>query len=559
MRLPERGGLCVVAFGMDGAEESVGPEIILGDGVTRATPRSAVTFLPSETRSLRLRLFGPGAQGGQPIISITTVSYAAAALSVCLRQPWQAGRAVIRAALRGGPPKMLGQLRRDVGCMAARSGGTGCYTVWSQSFDLWPLAAIERLMRSSRRAAWPSIAAFVFHTSGSSEAALRASLAALDHGPISVPRQIVGSGVALTGAVADSSAEYVALLQAGEILPAHALPLLADHAVALGRPDILYADEDAITADDRRHSPIFKPQPSRLLMLSGTLSRGVWLVRRGLLVGASPGAGAWAETARLDAWLRLHESGRGEHSHRIPHVLTHRRADTDAAPADALAGIARQHVARTGFPVQINPGDPLRLRVTVPRERQPKVSIIVPSACRGAHVAACLDTVLARTDYADYEIILTVAGRLPLDDQQNRILSRLAGDGRVHPLVLRMDRFNYAAANNAAAREASGDFICLLNDDVAPLHDGWLATLVGHLADPQIGVVGAKLLYPDRTIQHAGDRAVPGGCRRACASFPGARRSRLCEPCHSQSAGFSRDRRLPAHPAKPVRSSWRDG
>ena len=74
-----------------------------------------------------------------------------------------------------------------------------------------------------------------------------------------------------------------------------------------------------------------------------------------------------------------------------------------------------------------------------------------------------------------------------------------------------MDAFNYAAANNAAVRQTDGAFVCLLNDDVAPLSSGWLAAMVGHLADPGIGVVGARLLYPDRSVQHAGIILRPDG------------------------------------------------
>jgi O-antigen biosynthesis protein len=238
----------------------------------------------------------------------------------------------------------------------------------------------------------------------------------------------------------------------------------------------------------------------------------VWLVRRTLLEHPTPGADAWAETLRLDAWLRLHETGHAAAaSHRVPHILTHRRPDAESAPEAAMAHVVRQHLARTGFPAHVEPGRPLRVRVRAPRDRQPLVSLIVPSACRAPHVTACLRSVLSRTEYTAFEVIVVIAGPLPPDRHQQAVLARFSTDRRVRSLVLQTDRFNYAAANNAAARQAEGTHMCLLNDDVAPLHPGWLAAMVGHLADPHVGIVGARLLYPDRSVQHAGIVLRPDG------------------------------------------------
>jgi hypothetical protein len=139
------------------------------------------------------------------------------------------------------------------------------------------------------------------------------------------------------------------------------------------------------------------------------------------------------------------------------------------------------------------------------------VSLIVPSACRATHVLASLRATLSRTDYTAFEVIVAVAGPFPPDQRQRAVLARLGADRRVRPLVLEADPFNYAAVNNAAAQMAEGALVCLLNDDVAPLHPGWLAAMVGHLADPQVGIVGARLLYPDRSVQHAGIALRPDG------------------------------------------------
>jgi len=486
----------------------------------RSTRRVAIAYIPAHAASIRLCLFGDTYPAGRPVLSCRPISYGKAGLAACARQPARAARAVVRAAL-SGPRRGLGRLRRDLGVLALEAGAAASYQLWTELFDNWTGAKLRQLLGSPSRPRWPEIAVFVFHAAPTPDAALRATLEALDRCPLGCPRRLVGPGALFARALADTTAEYIALLQSGEVVPPHALPLLAEQAVALGLPVILFADEDALTAKGERHDPVFKPAPSRTLMLSGTLAGGVWLVRRTLLEHVTPGAEAWAETLRLDVWLRLHEAAHVDASHRVPHILTHRRPDAEAAPAAALAEVVQGHLDRTGFPAYVAPGPPLRVRVAAPRDHQPLVSLIVPSACRAAHVLRCMHAVLAHTDYTAFEIIVVVAGTLPLDRRQQAVLERLGDDRRVRPLILQADGFNYAAANNTAAQLAEGAHVCLLNDDVAPLHQGWLAAMVGHLTDPHVGIVGARLLYPDGSVQHSGIVLRPDGTGEHAHRFLG--------------------------------------
>jgi len=139
------------------------------------------------------------------------------------------------------------------------------------------------------------------------------------------------------------------------------------------------------------------------------------------------------------------------------------------------------------------------------------VALIVPSTCRGPHVRRCLSAVLADTDYADFVLVLVHAAPDRPDARQRRLIAALAADRRVRPLLLEMPRFNFAAVCNRAVATCEAPLICLLNDDVAPRDPGWLAAMAGHLADPTVGVVGARLLYPDGSLQHAGVALRPDG------------------------------------------------
>jgi GT2 family glycosyltransferase len=121
----------------------------------------------------------------------------------------------------------------------------------------------------------------------------------------------------------------------------------------------------------------------------------------------------------------------------------------------------------------------------------------------------CVESVLEKTTYPAFELLV-------VDNQSTEpeALSYLDGlAGRSAARVLRYDRpFNYSAINNFAAREAKGEILCLLNNDTEVISPDWLEEMVGHLVQPQVGAVGARLLYPDGRVQHGGVTVGPGGC-----------------------------------------------
>jgi len=472
---------------------------------------STVTFLPPDAVAVRLHLFGDPVPRDLVMLACCRLTRPAAALHIARRQAPR----LVASLLRGlwtDPHGLMGRLRAELGHRGAQQTPPP-FALWSTLFDTWGAADLARLMQEPDRSAWPAIATLVLHADQPGPAVAASRDSALASSLSGSPVITVGPGAtaALAEALAGITAEYVAVLQAGEILPAHALALLAHHAARLGRPAILYADEDRIGPDGRRCEPQFKPPPSRTLMLSGAPCTGVWLIRRGHLSRFSSGSQRWAETLRLDAWLRLQEEGGAASAHRVPFILTHRRPDTETAPPTALAELAAAHVERTGLPAGFGVGRPLRMSFAAPRSAQPRVSIVIPSACHAPHVLRYISAVLARTDYADFEVVVVVSGRLPLDASQERVLATLASDRRVRRVLVETDRFNFSVANNRAMASTESPLVCLLNDDVAPCDPGWLATMVGHLADPAVGVVGALLCYPDRTIQHAGIVLLPDG------------------------------------------------
>jgi GT2 family glycosyltransferase len=134
-------------------------------------------------------------------------------------------------------------------------------------------------------------------------------------------------------------------------------------------------------------------------------------------------------------------------------------------------------------------------------ETLPLVSIVIPTR-NGFHLLhRCIESIIAKTTYANYELIIIDNGS---DDLVAlRYLQRLQKSGQA--TIIRDDSpFNYAALNNKAVAQANGEIIALLNNDLEVINADWLDEMVSHVVHAEVGAVGAKLYYPDNTIQHAG-------------------------------------------------------
>ena len=172
-------------------------------------------------------------------------------------------------------------------------------------------------------------------------------------------------------------------------------------------------------------------------------------------------------------------------------------------PADASLAAVRRHLGR------VEPGaiaEPLadmpwlrRIRRPLP-EQPPLVSIIIPTRDKLDLLSACISSVLERTTYREFEIL--IVDNQSSDPATFRYFEEVAGRGvRVLPYT---SRFNFAAINNAGVAAARGSIVCLLNNDVEVITPEWLEEMVALLLRPGVGAVGAKLLWPNGMVQHGG-------------------------------------------------------
>lgn len=331
------------------------------------------------------------------------------------------------------------------------------------------------------------------------------------------------TGTTPRDAIETLQADYIGILQAGEVLPRHATRAAALQLEQSGRPEIAITDDDHVALDGQRHDPQLKPVPGHALMLSGTLSRGLWLVKRSTLLDhAAVAAADWAEALRLGVWLARRRTGGSPFSIRIPYILSHRRPDTEAAPAEVLAAVVERHLEGHGPAIRPIPTSPLTFRIKEGRASE-SVTAIIPSTLRKPESLRCIQKILDGTDHPNFAARVVVMQPDPLDGIQQAAAEVLQRLPNVTISWLKASTFNFSKANNAIASELSSEYLLLLNDDVAPIRPDWLRWMAAFLHDPGVGIVGARLLYPDDTVQHGGVIMGLGGpCDHAHRHLPAA-------------------------------------
>jgi glycosyltransferase involved in cell wall biosynthesis len=325
-----------------------------------------------------------------------------------------------------------------------------------------------------------------------------------------VRRQVNGHiAAASNSALEVATGSWIALLDHDDELAEHALAVIAFAITESPDVQYLYSDEDKLDANGRRSSPFFKPDFDPAMLLGENYPCHLFVARRELVEQVGGFRPGFEGSQDWDLVLRITERLAPAAISHVPHVLYHWRVHPEstassgsAKPYAATSGVraVEEHLARTGRYGQViwNPATGRnRVRWDI-GDPHPLVSIIIPTR-DGKGLLRCLDSVRRQTAYEPYEILVV--------DNGSRGASTLnylrAHEGAIK--VIRDERpFNYSALNNAAVAQAEGDLLLLLNDDIEVMGGDWLDEMVGQIQRPNVGIVGAKLDYPDGTIQHAG-------------------------------------------------------
>ena len=317
---------------------------------------------------------------------------------------------------------------------------------------------------------------------------------------------------ASNSALALASGEYVALLDHDDELTPDALYEIASLVNRQPEVDMIYSDEDKIDTQGKRHSPFFKPDwsPDTFLSLMYTCHLGVYrtaLVRR--IGGFREG---FEGSQDYDLVLRLTEQT--EKIAHIPKVLYHWRSIPASSAAnfqakdyaqDAGLRAIREAVQRRGEEADVEPiaGMSGRYRVKYRLRGRPKVSIIIPTRDLSAFLETCLKSIFEKTAYDHFEVIVVDNGSREPEtlDLFRRWKEKEPSRFRVAPLPI---PFNFPALINEGVRNAGGELVLLLNNDIEVVSQEWLSEMAAQALRPRVGAVGVKLLYPDDTVQHAG-------------------------------------------------------
>ncbi|MBP2167136.1 CDP-glycerol glycerophosphotransferase (TagB/SpsB family)/GT2 family glycosyltransferase [Erwinia toletana] len=262
---------------------------------------------------------------------------------------------------------------------------------------------------------------------------------------------------------------------------------------------------DAVLAEgDEINSLAFLPDFNLDLLLSmpGIMAQN-WLFNRNTFIELGGFSQEWPDAMQFEYITRIIEQkGIAVIGHldepfvvRLPYTLNH---------CEQQKMILEKHLYNRGYEnATVNAQYPgvWRLKYNVPSE--PLVSIIIPTKDQLPVLITCIITLLEKTTYSNYEIL--IVDNNSESDETKQWLENIA---QVDPDRLRVLPyplpFNYSAINNMAVREARGEYLVLLNNDTAIIQPDWLENMLNHAQRPEVGIVGAKLLYPDGSIQHAG-------------------------------------------------------
>jgi len=324
-----------------------------------------------------------------------------------------------------------------------------------------------------------------------------------------------------------ATGEMCALLDQDDLFAENALALVALELARHPDAGLIYSDEDKVNEAGERSNPFFKPDWNPELFLGQNYINHLGVYRTEVLRRIGGFRQGFEGSQDYDLALRCVELLEPCQVRHIPKILYHWRAVAGSLAAVPDAKPYAKHAARRAIADHLRRKQQAGRVVRCPEnieshraiyevpEPAPLVSVIIPTRDRADLLELCVKSIRERTDYAPLEVI--VVDNASVEAETIELLSRFETDKTAR--VLR-DRgaFNYSRLNNLAVGQASGEILLFLNNDIEVENRGWLTEMVSHAARPEVGAVGARLWYPDGTLQHGGVVLGIGGL--ASHAFP---------------------------------------
>lgn len=334
---------------------------------------------------------------------------------------------------------------------------------------------------------------------------LKKACSSLVKSPVRISTNLApNEAAAFNEAVKLSHAGYCLCIKSGDLVEPQILTKMALKITENPTLDIIYFDEGRVNSKGIKHIPQFKPKWSPDLLLSHNyLGRGV-LFRVTLFNSLNKFDTSFTCSYLYDMLLKLTENT--DHITHVPDVLFHQKSHTGNAnkiQEELLAIQNALHRRNEAAKVIINDERKGIYHVRYQLKELSKISIIIPSRDQGKILDVCLSSIHERTSYQNYEIIIIDNGST--EQSFFDVVKKWQATFKIDVKLLKIDiDFNFSRLNNLAAKEATGDYLLFLNNDIEILTPDWLSGMLEQAQRPSTGAVGAKLLFPNDEIQHAG-------------------------------------------------------
>lgn len=312
-------------------------------------------------------------------------------------------------------------------------------------------------------------------------------------------------------ALKSATGEFIILLDDDDELSPTALYEIVKALNKNPQLDFIYSDEDKLNEENQRINPFFKPNWSPDLFLSMNYSCHLSVFRKSIVDQISGFRKGYEGSQDYDLTLRFIEKTRPEKIHHVPKILYHWRMIAtstsgglkakDYTVSTSLRAL-RDYLTRNKIEGMVSEGlSPGRFRVKRDIIGNPKVSIIIPFRDQVKVLRRCVESILNRTDYKNFEIVLVN------NQSQEKTTIDYLKELEIDPSckILSYDKpFNFSAINNFAAKWCRSEYLLFLNNDTEVISLEWLSAMVSQIQREEVGAVGAKLIYPNGRIQHAG-------------------------------------------------------
>ena len=313
---------------------------------------------------------------------------------------------------------------------------------------------------------------------------------------------------ASNSALGMATGEFVALLDNDDTLSSFALFEVVKLLNTDRNVKYIYSDEDKIDKNENRAEPFFKPDWSPDLLLSCGYTNHLSIYEKKIIEEVGGLRTAYSASQDYDLVLRVIERLKDTEIVHIPKILYHWRSIPGSTARDPLAKEGKvivnakraieDSLKRRGISGNVVDGLwPSSYRVKRQIKGNPLVSIIIPTKDRLKFLKKCIESIKDKTTYKNYEIVVVDNGSTDTETVEYI-------NGLPYEVIVLGGEFNFSKMNNIAAQKAQGDYLVFLNNDTEVITGDWIESMLEHAQRKKVGAVGCKLVYPNKSIQHAG-------------------------------------------------------